>query len=134
MAEDETQGQAAQPSSTSIKSRLREKYEKLVSESETLSPEEARAKIVMELARTESPDLLSELSSDEINWIASLMTIAQKTNNVVISTYCNWFMRLRVSYLRQGRQELIKVSRSDAEVLDAKLKRNLLERFGGGAT
>lgn len=105
--------------------RSREKYKKLTEESEVLSPDEAHARVITELARTDRPELMTELNDDEIKALSIVMTIAEETNNTVLEAFGDWFMRLRVSHRRRGREELIRVSKSPAD-LDEKVKKGVM--------
>jgi len=73
---------------------------------ESLSPEEAQAKIAMLLAKTEHLEVMSELDDDEIKLIAALRTIAKLFNNDVLNTYVDYYLKLKVSRFREGRREI----------------------------
>ena len=81
-------------------------------DSESLTQEEAFAKIGMILANTANPKLLTELDDLEIRNIAALWTVAEKTKNQMLLTFLTTFMQLRVSYKRKGRSELLELSKA----------------------
>ena len=112
-------------------SRQKEKYKKLTDESEVLSPDEAHARVITELARTLRPELMTELTNDECKAISICMTIAEETDNDVIGNFCDWFMRTRVSLGRKGRSELIAVSKSPQDI-EEKVKKGMMKMFTRG--
>jgi len=113
-----------------VKSRDKTKYEDMVEESEVLSPDEAQAQIAMILAKTKQPQLLTELGDDEIKMLAILQTISSETENTVIDTFCDNFMKLRVSLNRKGRDEVISVARAQAGV-EEKIKKGIRQMISG---
>jgi len=111
--------------------RQKEKYKKLTEESEVLSPDEAHARVITELAQTKKPELMTELNNEEIKALAICKTISSATDNYVIDEFCEWFMRLRVSLGRKGRSELITVSRSPQD-MEEKVKKGMMKLFTRG--
>ena len=107
-----------------------EKYRKLVDEGEVLSPEEAIARCVMILAKTDDPSLLTELSDEEIRLLSIIGTIADKTDNEVLSGFAERYMKLRVSLERKGRAEIINVAKGGSSV-EEKIKKGLRSYFMG---
>ena len=80
-----------------------------------LTTDEAFAKIVVELANTKNPEVLSDLSDDEIKYIAALSVVAEKTKDDMLTSFINKFLLLRVSRNRKGRLELLKVAQAARE-------------------
>lgn len=111
-----------------VKTREKGKYEDLVEESEVLSPDEAKAQIAMLLAKTKNPALLTELSDEEIKCLAVLKSIASKVSikdsNGLLDVFCDWFMMLRVSLNRKGREEVSRIARDVGDV-EEKVKKGL---------
>ena len=98
----------------------------MTEESEVLSPDEAHARVITELSRTIRPELMTELNDQEIKALSVVMTVGEETKNDVMTSYGEWFMRLRVSKGRKGRDELIRVSRSPDD-LDEKVKKGVMQ-------
>ena len=102
---------------------------KLMDDSEVMSAEEARAKISMILAETKRPELMSELNPLEDKMLAVLKTISIKRNSEMLKVFINYFLLYRISYLRQGRKEILEVAKGiDNE--EQKVKRGFRNMFG----
>jgi hypothetical protein len=78
---------------------------------EILTPEEAQSKIALLLAETQSPDLMSELGGEEIKLLSALQTVASETKAGILNDFILNFLRMRVSLKRQGRKEILDVSK-----------------------
>jgi hypothetical protein len=89
-----------------------DEYDKLAQSSEVTTPDEAIAKISMILADSKEVDILSDLTSDEVALLSSLKTVAVHTENTLLSSFVNNFLRFRISRNRKGREEIIQVARA----------------------
>jgi len=96
-----------------IKEIQREDYAQFQKD-EILTPEEAQSKIALLLAETESPDLMSEMGGEEIKLLSALQTVADQVDADILKNFIRNFLRMRVSLKRQGRKEILEVSRSGA--------------------
>jgi flagellar motor switch protein FliG len=101
-----------------------------IDDDESITQDEAFAKIAMLLGNTKQPKILSELDDREIRLIASLFAVAEKVNDTMILSFLNNFLLLRVSNKRQGRSELLDVAKSSHEGEASKISR--LKSFFGG--
>lgn len=98
---------------------------------ESMSIDEALARVAMILAKTENKKILSEVTDYEIRLISALFTIAKKSKNDLILDFLENFLLLRVSHKRKGRDELLKIAQSAREGSDSKMNR-LRQLFTGG--
>jgi hypothetical protein len=73
---------------------------------------------------------MTELDDYELKLVAQLYAVCTKTKDVMITSFLLHFLRLRVSYKRQGRKELLDVARSATQREDMKVSR--LRQFFGG--
>lgn len=96
---------------------------------ENLSVDEALAKVAMFLGKTEDHITMTELDDYELKLVAQLYAVCTKTKDVMITSFLLHFLRLRVSYKRQGRKELLEVARSSTQREDMKVSR--LRQFFG---
>jgi len=78
--------------------------------SDVYGKEEAMAKILVELSRTESPKLLSDIDEEEIPILIGLGRLKDKLNSDLLGSCIKEFLEYRVSLHRQGRQEMITVA------------------------
>jgi hypothetical protein len=103
-----------------------------VDEEDSLTTDEALAKISILLAESKNPKLLSELSEHEIKLCAALYVIGNKFNDSMILDFLLNFLNLRVSLKRKGRDELLQIAKSAREYGDHRMSRlrNLLS-IGG---
>lgn len=99
-------------------------------EEETYTSEEAIAKAIMTLARTESPDLLTELNEKEIKILSRIVTYSEIFGVSILQALAKNFMRLRVSTTRKGRTEILGIAKSAREEQEAKSKLKKLLTFG----
>lgn len=97
---------------------------------ENLSVDEALAKVAMMLGKTDDHKTLTELDDYELKLVAALYAVCEKTKDKMILTFLLNFLRLRVSYKRQGRKELLDVARSSTQREDMKVSR--LRQFFSG--
>lgn len=86
-----------------------------VDEDESLSVDEALARIAMLLGRTQYPKVMTELDESEIKLCAALFSVAERTRNTMILSFLENFLLLRVSHKRKGRQELLEIAKSSKE-------------------
>lgn len=107
---------------------LKEAYEQLSDSSEVTSPEEAQAKICMILAKTENPEILSDLNDMEVKILAGLMTVGDMTNNQILNKFIKNFLLLRISLDRKGREEIIRVGTTQKS-MEEKLKNSLKQQL-----
>jgi len=96
-------------------SKFMDKYEQMAQASEITTPDEARAKISMILAESKNAKILSDLTDKEITLLSALQTIADQTNNKLLSKFILNFLQMRISRNRKGREEIIRVARSSGE-------------------
>lgn len=78
-------------------------------ESTVFGPEEALAKISMELLNPQDDKLMTvtDLTPEEIFGIAWLKMMARKFGSDIVEDWCKDFMLMRISLLRKGRQEFL---------------------------
>ena len=100
------------------------------SDMENLSVDEALAKVAMFLGKTEDAITMTEIDDTEVKLCAALYAITEKTRDKMIASFLLHFLRLRVSYKRQGRKELLDVTRSSTQREDMKVSR--LRQFFSG--
>jgi len=72
-----------------------------------MGEEEARAQSLLDLLDKTKPELKSDLSDEEIHYLALLKTWAKQTDCKIIDDFCDNFMTLRVSRNRMGRREIV---------------------------
>lgn len=133
--------------STKIESKQTEKKERKkvpvelnldLDSDESLSQEEAFAKIALILAETKNPKLLTELDEYEIKLCAALFSVCEqlKLNNVggdeMLTSFLDNFLKLRVSHRRLGRKELLEIARSAQQAPEQRFSR-LRNIFGMGS-
>ena len=94
-----------------------------IGQDESLTVDEALAKVAMLLAKTEYPKMLSEVNDSEIRLISALYAVAERTKNVMIINFLLYFLQLRVSHKRKGREEVLKIAQSSKNESDAKFSR-----------
>lgn len=90
---------------------------------ESLTREEALAKVAMILARVENPKIMSELSLPEVSLISALQVYGEIYDFEAIKNFTNNFLQHRVSKDRMGRKEILEIA---SEV------RRLPEKMMGG--
>jgi len=106
-----------------IKEIQREDYAQFQKD-EILTPEEAQSKIALLLAETESPDLMSEMGGEEIKLLSALQTVADQVDAMILKDFIKNFLRMRVSLKRQGRKEILEVSRGGGRT-EEKLRKGI---------
>ena len=79
---------------------------------EILTPEEAQSKIALLLAETKEPKLMSELGAEEVKLVSALKTVADEVEAEMLKMFIDNFLQMRVSLKRQGRREILEVSRA----------------------
>jgi len=86
--------------------------------------EEAIARSVIELTdvKDEKAKVLSELSLEEIPFVAMLFTVSNRYNLKNLEIFCKEFLKLRVSLDRKGRRELVRISTAEKEMEKQKVK------------
>jgi len=84
----------------------------------------------MYLGQTSDHKTMTELDDYELKLVAQLYAVTKKTKDVMITEFLLNFLRLRVSYKRQGRKELLDVARSSSQREDQKISR--LRQFFSG--
>jgi hypothetical protein len=102
----------------------------LISVEAESSTNEALAKVAIFLGETRDEKTQTELEDYEIRLIASLFAVVETTKDKMIASFLLNFLRLRVSYKRQGRKELLDVARSSTQREDMKVSR--LRQFFSG--
>ncbi len=100
-------------------------------EEESLSPEEAQAKIATMLAKSENLETLSETTDDEVKLMSALSAIGQKYELSLLNQYLNRYLSLKVSLHRQGRKEISEIARPSAGT-EEKAKASLKQMLLGG--
>jgi len=84
-------------------------------EEDITTTEEAKAKGLMYLARTERPDLLTELDDNEIRTLTVIETLAEEFNVDLYRKVAKNFKNHRVSLQRKGRAELLTIAKGPLE-------------------
>lgn len=80
-------------------------------EDDSLSPEEAQAKIATMLAKSENLETLSETTEEEVRLISALATISNQFEMTMLDNYIDRYLSLKVSLHRQGRKEISEIAR-----------------------
>lgn len=73
--------------------------------------DDAIGKIAMALSERKHPELLTELSDEEVKNISILLTIATEEELDFLVTFVENFIRLRVSLNRKGVKEIIELTK-----------------------
>ena len=89
---------------------------------EIVTQDEALAKIALILAKAENKKQLSELADYEAASFASLYSVAEKTENKMLTSFLNSMLELRVSLKSKGREELMSVAKATRKEDEAALK------------
>src|SRR3972149_1730262 len=90
---------------------------------ESMTTDEALARVSMLLAKTENPKVLSEVSENEIRLSASLFAVGEKMEDNMILSFLNNLLLLRVSKMRKGRGELLEIARSVRDMPESRLNK-----------
>lgn len=79
---------------------------------DTMTSEEAIAKSITILGKSEKIKLLSELTDQEIRPLSMLYGLLERTKhkNKMLESFLNSFLELRVSKNRQGRREFVTIT------------------------
>lgn len=77
---------------------------------ESLSREEALAKVAMSLTKDDNPQLMSDLDESEVSMLSALETVGTVTELNILNVFAKNFENLRVSKDRQGRKELLDIA------------------------
>lgn len=95
------------------KEELMEEYKKtlLFSGGEVSSTEEAQARAIVQLTESPDPEILTQLTDIEIKRLAVLSAIADLYHSDVIKKIIEKFIRLRISYNRKGREEIVEIAK-----------------------
>lgn len=74
--------------------------------------EEALGKLIKEFTEATKKKLptLSDLNTEEIDFISLLRTLAKRINSKTINTFVDNFLALRVSRFRLGRNEMVRIA------------------------
>jgi hypothetical protein len=74
--------------------------------------EEALGKLIKEFTEATKKKLpmLSDLNTEEIDFLSILETIAKRINSKTIKTFVDTFLALRVSRFRLGRSEMVRIA------------------------
>jgi len=102
-------------------------------EGEVFGPEEALAKISLELQRPEEEKLLtsSDLTPEEIFILTGSYTLADILKSKLIKNALDRFLLLRISRFRLGRKEMIMLSTGIREGTESRRKGKLQDLFAG---
>ena len=90
----------------------------------SMTADEAKAQAVLLLSQRVRPELLTELSDEEIKLIAIIETVGEYAENDVLLTFAEKIKLNRVSLNRQGVKEIIQVAVAG---LDEKMKRSITD-------
>lgn len=90
---------------------------------EGMSSDEALAKAVITLAKSDKIKILTELSDNEIKLCSALYVVGTKMNDEMLLQFLTEFLNLRVSKTRKGRLEILKIAQSSAERQDSRLSK-----------
>ena len=96
---------------------------------EVISPDEAQAQAVILLSERKRPELMTELSDEEIKLLTIIEASGNYADNDVLLNVVKSFMLKRVSLNRKGVEEIIKVAVSK---IDEKIKKGIRDYLGGG--
>jgi len=77
---------------------------------ESMSREEALAKVAMALTKSDNPQLMSDLDEVEVSMLTALETVGTTTGLEILNIFAKNFENLRVSKDRQGRKELLDIA------------------------
>lgn len=77
--------------------------------SDISTSEEALGKIMALLADETKRNMISDLAPDEVSTVAGLLAVADQYKIELLRKYLNYFMLLRISKNRKGRQEIIEL-------------------------
>jgi hypothetical protein len=92
--------------------------------------EEAVAKGILDLLKTEKKKIFSDLDDNEILNLSLLFSWGEQIDSKVIKNICNNFLELRVSKFRLGRREIINVASYTGEP-ERKRVKTLKDLFTG---
>jgi len=92
--------------------------------------EEALAKGILDLLKSEKTKILSDLDDEEILNLSLLYSWAEITKCDAIKKFCDNFLQLRVSRFRLGRREIVSVASYTGEP-DRKKVRSIKDLFAG---
>lgn len=92
-------------------------------DAQNYTPDEALAKVVIELAESKNIYALSDIKEREIRVIAALYAEAEATGDKLTKTYLDYYLKLRISKERKGRTELTKIAQAAREQVQGKLQR-----------
>lgn len=82
---------------------------------QSLSPEEAQARIATMLAKSENLETLSETTEEEVRLMSALSTIAKEFKMTMLDSYLDKYLQLKVSLHRQGRKEIAEIARPNPQ-------------------
>lgn len=102
-------------------------------EDESLTPEEAQARIATMLAKSDNLETLSETTDEEVKLMSALSAIGKSYQLGLLNEYLNRYLSLKVSLHRQGRKEISEIARPSAggeERAKQSLKQILLGGLG----
>lgn len=103
-------------------------------EPKVLGTEEAIARLIVELMKTEKGKVkvLSDLDDIEIGVLSLLSTIGENMKIRVIKDFCSNFCKYRVSRFRLGRKEMVDIASFTGEATaDRRKRRNIKDLFAG---
>jgi hypothetical protein len=98
-----------------------------------LGTEEAIARLIQELMATNKPKIQTDLSDEEIGFMALLSSVGESMKIKAIRDFCLNFCLYRVSRYRQGRRELVDIAGfAGAESTDKRRKiKSVKDLFSG---
>lgn len=97
----------------------------------TQSGEEARAKAVQILSKTEFPQQLSELGMNEIKLLTAIWTLGEVIKSPELIRFCKNYLFFMVSKERKGRGEILDIGKSDLAALDSQSRLKRIFSLGG---
>jgi len=86
-----------------------------ISDDDVTTSEEAKAKGLLFLAKTQRPDLLTDLDEDEIKLITTIEALADFFKTPLLKEITLLFKNHRVSKSRLGRSELLTIAKGPTE-------------------
>jgi|YelNatPaOPRAMG01_1025707.scaffolds.fasta_scaffold00950_60 hypothetical protein len=97
-----------------------------------LGTEEAIATLIQELLITKNPKTQTDLSDEEIGFLALLSTVGERLKIEALKEFCKNFSLYRVSRYRQGRRELANIASWSGEAYERKKGiKSIKDLFGG---
>lgn len=107
-------------------------FEKMqMDDDESLTREEALAKVSMILAKTENSKIMTDITIGEVGLISALSTVADTLDYAILKIFEEDFRQHRVSKDRQGRKEILEIASEARRMIPEKMNSWRNRIFGG---